>query len=135
MLEVLLVLGLQLSAAEPEVSRANASSTTDVEHVYFFMHIAKAGGQAFADDLGTHKQLGPSAGYVSCGALRAMHVGDRSFTNCSKYLYHKKPGCNFLACEGNFLKNLRLIRGRLAKAANVRTLVLVREPEALLLSI
>ena len=135
MLEVLLVLGLQLSAAEPEVSRANASSTTDVEHVYFFMHIAKTGGQAFADDLGTHKQLGPSAGYVSCGALRGMHVGDRSFTNCSKYLYYKKPGCNFLACEGNFLKNLRLIRGRLAKAANVRTLVLVREPEALLLSI
>ena len=132
MLKVLLVLGLQLSAAE--VSRANSSST-DVEHVYFFMHIAKAGGQAFADDLGQNTQLGPSAGYVSCGALHKMHVGNRSFVDCSKYLYEKKRGCNLYACEGNLLKNLRLIRGSLAPAANVRTLVLVREPEALLLFI
>ena len=109
-----------------EAARAN---------VYFFMHIAKAGGAAFADDLGKNTQLGPSAGYVSCGALHSMHVGDRSFSTCDKYLYEKKRGCNLYACEGNLLTNLRLIRGRLAPTANVRTLVLVREPEALLLSI
>ena len=103
-------------------------------NVYFFMHIAKAGGQAFADDLGKNTQLGPSAGYVSCGALHIMHVGNRSFVNCTKYLYEKKRGCNLYACEGNLLDNLRLIRGRLAPTANVRTLVLVREPEALILS-
>ena len=99
------------------------------------MHIAKAGGQAFADDLGKNIQLGPSAGYVSCGALHTTHVDKLSFSNCTKYIYYKKRGCNLYACEGNFPSNLRMLRGLLAPAANVRTLVLVREPEALLLSI
>lgn len=105
------------------------------------MHLSKAGGANFADDLGAHAELGPSAGYKSCGGLHSMSVNigngtsNRIVCDCSKYLYTKKlPGCNFYACEGSYTCNLRLLHDRLAPQATVRSLMLVREPEALLVS-
>ena len=82
------------------IPAALAANSTDV---FYFMHISKAGGASFADDLGLHKQLGPSAGYVSCGALHCARVGGGGVCDCRKYLYDvERPiGCNFYACEGH----------------------------------
>ena len=58
-------------------------------------------------------------------------MGGRIVHDCSKYLVGERPiGCNFYACQGNHIHNLQLVSGSFAPAANVRTLLLVREPEA-----
>ena len=116
------------------IPAALAANSTNV--LFYFMHISKAGGASFAADLGLRKQLGPSAGYVSCGALHCARVGGGLVCDCRKYLLDvERPiGCNFYACEGHHFDNLRLIRGSFTPAANVRTLLLVREPEAHVLS-
>ena len=105
---------------------------------FLFMHLAKAGGANFADDLGMKRELGLAAGYRSCGGLHTVtvHSGNEtsSITNCSKYLFSQQPICNLYACEGRLVCNLRLIRDRLAPTATVRMLLLVREPEALVVS-
>ena len=109
------------------IPAALAANSTDV---FYFMHISKAGGASFTDDLGARKHVGASAGYVSCGALHGARVDGRIVHDCRKYLLERPAiGCNFYACEGNHFNNLRLVSGSFAPAANVRTLLLVREPE------
>ena len=114
------------------IPAALAANSTDV---FYFMHISKAGGASFTDDLGARKHVGASAGYVSCGALHGARVDGRIVHDCRKYLLERPAiGCNFYACEGNHFNNLRLVSGSFAPAANVRTLLLVREPEAHIVS-
>ena len=114
------------------IPAALAANSTDV---FYFMHISKAGGTSFTDDLGARKHVGASAGYVSCGALHGARVGGLIVHDCRKYLLERPAiGCNFYACEGNHFNNLRLVSGSFAPAANVRTLLLVREPEAHIVS-
>ena len=114
------------------IPAALAANSTDV---FYFMHIAKAGGLSFTDDLGARKHVGASAGYVSCGALHGARVGGRIVHDCRKYLLERPAiGCNFYACEGNHFHNLQLVSGSFAPAAHVRTLLLVREPEAHIVS-
>jgi len=87
-----------------------AALAANSTNVFYFFHISKAGGASFADDLGLRKQLGPSAGYVSCGTLHSARVGGRVVRDCRKYrLDVERPiGCNFCACEGSHFDNLRL---------------------------
>ena len=53
------------------IPAALAANSTDV---FYFMHIPKAGGASFTDDLGARKHVGASAGYTSLVVRYVEHA-------------------------------------------------------------